>query len=356
MIAILFISCGNERANSPDNVLSIDYRLNSRIRLSEFVNEMTIVPLETSDSCLIGEITKIRLFDNKVYLLDMLSNSVFVYDISGKFVNGLNEAGQGPGEYIRITDLAVNEKGIYVLDISSHKINHYGFDFNFIDEIKIQTVGSSFMMNHTDFWIYNEPTLQANDYQLTQINEKGIAVAGFFPRKTIPARSYYSASSNVFQKNGGTLYFSPRYANEIYEMTNDNTWMPCFQLSFKDKTCSSELNISDEDIEGNEYIFRRNFYLLDRFLAVDYMRNNRRYFSFYDRKTRQIISGKVENDLIPDYDRFFPRWSDNNCLIESVEAEYVQEDFTGLIKAASLSELHPDDNPVLVIYTFKNQE
>jgi hypothetical protein len=62
----------------------------------------------------------------------------------------------------------------------------------------------------------------------------------------------------------------------------------------------------------------------------------------------------VENDIIPGYDRFFPRWSTNNCLIESVDAGYVVEDFPVLIKAGSLTDLQPDDNPVLVLYTFKN--
>jgi hypothetical protein len=201
------------------------------------------------------------------------------------------------------------------------------------------------------FWLYNEPALLKDDYQIIRIDKKGTTLARFFPRNTLSNHSYNFASSNVFQKNGINLYFSPRYDNVIYEMDNDE-WRAEFQYSFNDKTYSNNMNISDEDIEDHNFIFRRNFYILDDYVINDYLISNFRYFSFYNRHTHQIISGSIKNDIIPDYDRFFPQWSNGNLLIESIDTKYVIEDFPELMKTNALKNLCTDDNPVLIFYTF----
>jgi hypothetical protein len=351
LMGFLFLSCIHEKFDSSVDVLTFDYKSKSVIKLSEFIRDITIIPLETSNISIIGNISKVQLFGDKVYILDDLSNSLFMYDTSGKFVDKIDKAGQGPGEYIRILDFIVNENGIYLLDLSSHKINHYGLDLSFVDEIRFQTIGSALMADHTNFWLYNEPTFLAEDYRLTQIDIKGNTAIKLFPRNCLPGHSYSMASSNVFQRNGGSLFFSPRYENAIYEL-NGNECSLRMKLSFKNKTFLEDRDIADEDIYKGEYLFRQNFYILDGYIIVDYLVDNQRYFSFYNKQTHKSISGSVIKDVIPDYDRFFPRWSNDNCLIESVEAEYVINDFTGLSKAASLQDLHPDDNPILVLYTF----
>jgi hypothetical protein len=352
-MVVLAVACKEKNANPvEENILLTDYSSKSKIKLSEFVCDIAVIPLETSDDCLVGETSKVLFFDGKVYILDMRSNAVFVYDLSGKFINKLDRTGQGAGEYIRLTDVAVNENGIYALDISTHKIKHYRFNLDFIEDVKFETPGSNFIPDSRGFWLYNEPTKLHDDCQIARINEKGIILEKFFRRNTLPNLSYNHASSNVFQKNDTALYFSPRYDNVIYEYNGDE-WTPRFRISFKGKTYSDKKNISDEDIDGNDFIFRRNFYMLDNYIVHDYIINNLRYFSFYNKDTRRIVSGSVDNDMIPDYDRFFPRWSDGNILIESIESEYVLEYFPGLMNTGGLKNLHPDDNPVLILYTFK---
>jgi hypothetical protein len=355
MMCTLAISCRREKADTENvTLLLVDCGNKSKIKLSEFVDSIAIIPLETSDSSIIGRISKIQLFDNRIYLLDMLSNAVFSYNISGKFMQELDRTGQGPEEYLRLTDFTVNENGIYVLDISSHKIIRYGFNLDFIEDIKFNTLGSAFLLDSAGFWLYNEPTLRHDDYQLVRINRQGAILARFFLRNTLPHFSYNHVSSNVFQRNGATLYFSPRYDNMFYEMKKDE-WSPEYRLSFSERTWSGKTNIPDEDIESDNYIFRRNFYILDDYIVTDYIIDRMRYFSFYNRLTRQIISGSVDNDLIPDYDRFFPQWSDGNFLIESIDSHYVSEDFPGLRKMDALKNLQPDANPVLILYRLKNE-
>jgi hypothetical protein len=347
------LSCSSESYSKTEGTpLMIDYKSRSEIKLSDFVSDFTVIPLETADDFLVAQIDRVQLFDNKIYVLDMRSSVLFIFDIFGKFINKLDKVGQGPGEYLFLSDFVINKNGIHVLDVSSRKINRYGFDLDFMEKTAFETLGSNLMPDSSGFWLYNEPTFLPDDCQLTRIDDKGRTLASFFPRNTQPNLSYTYASANVFQKNGMNLYFSPRCGNVIYVMSN-REWKPAFRLSFKDKTYVSEMDISDEDIDSDRFIFRRNFHILDDYIVIDYITGNQRYYSFYNKNTRRITSGRVKNDVVPDYERFFPQWSDGNVLIESIEFQLIPEYFPGLMKMEALKHLPPDANPVLILYRQK---
>jgi hypothetical protein len=354
MIFLLAVSCKREISGSQgEHILLVDYSNKAKIKLSEFVSDVSIIRLETTSNSIIGEISKIQFFNDRIYLLDMRSNAVYIFDISGKFIYELNKIGQGPEEYIALTDLQVNKNGIYVLDISTHRIIRYGFDFKFLEAIKFNTLGSGFVPDNTGFWLYNETNMLPDDFQLTRIDNKGSVIAEYFQRNTRPHLSYSYASSNVFQRNNNKLYFSPRWGNEIHE-EGYGEWNPAFQFSFKDKTYTGEMNISDEDIENDDYVFRRNYFILDDYLIIDYKVRDMRLFSFYNKRTHKIVSGSIENDMISaSYNRFFPQFSEGNFLIESIDAHYVFEYFPDLKEIDVLKSLQPDDNPILILYTLK---
>jgi hypothetical protein len=354
MVFILAVSCKRETDHlSGERVLFIDYSNKSKIKLSGFVSNFSIIRLETSNNSIVGEISKIQFFNDRIYILDMRSNAVFVFDVSGKFIYELNRIGQGPEEYIALTDIQVGENGIYVLDISSHRIIRYGFDFKFMEDIKFDFLGSSFVPDSTGFWLYSEANMRHDDYQLIRIDKKGTVTGKYFRRNTRPDYSYTYASSNIFQKNSNRLYFSPRCDNVIYEEGMD-VWNPAFRLSFNGKTWPGKMNISDEDIENDDYIFRRNYFILNDYIVNDYIINSQRYFSFYSKRTGRIVSGSIENDIVSaGYDRFFPQFSEGNLLIESISPYYVFEYFPGLLEIEALKNIQPDDNPVLILYMLK---
>ncbi|MDR1779344.1 MAG: 6-bladed beta-propeller [Tannerella sp.] len=347
----VLLSCKQQGGVMSTLLLTVDYTDGSEVVLSDYVDDVSVVALETDDDCLIGDVSKVQLFNGVIYVLDMRSNTLYAFDSAGGYVNKLYRVGQGPGEYLSLTDFEVTGDGVYVLDISTHKIICHGYDFRLLSEVKFNTLGSSFMMADDGYWLYNEYSGSGDDFQLSY-NKAGELIERHFPRQTEPNKNYYMASSNVFQKSGGTLYFSPRFGNTIYKAEADS-WLPVYELSFADKTYTSEMTISDDDVIENRYIFRRNFYILNSYVVVDYMFNRMRYFVFCDKAAGAVQSGAVHNDLIAGYERFFPRWSSGNSLIESVEAENVINEFPTLITYGALDGYKIDDNPLLVIYKFK---
>ena len=52
-----------------------------------FFKSKKIIPLETNDLALIGQIDRICMAEDTLFVLDQQSNSVIVYDKDGKYIN-----------------------------------------------------------------------------------------------------------------------------------------------------------------------------------------------------------------------------------------------------------------------------
>lgn len=90
-----------------------------------FSDKYTIIPLETSPECLVGEINKIKKF-KKCYYVSSAGKTIFCFNEQGKFIVSLDKIGHGPEEYTRIEDFDVYEINgrteIWVADNKNIKI------------------------------------------------------------------------------------------------------------------------------------------------------------------------------------------------------------------------------------------
>ena len=66
-----------------------------------------IIPLETNESCLIGQIHKIRVFDPYILICDLRIGSLFVFGMDGRFIRQIGSIGQGPGEFAQMGDFTI---------------------------------------------------------------------------------------------------------------------------------------------------------------------------------------------------------------------------------------------------------
>ncbi len=98
------------------SVLKIDIQRPNPV--PDILDKYHYITLETSDESLIGEIKKIVIQNDKLYVLNSQS-TIKVFDDKGKFLSGIDKKGRGPGEYIEISDFQVLGNNIYVLQGST---------------------------------------------------------------------------------------------------------------------------------------------------------------------------------------------------------------------------------------------
>jgi len=165
---IFLFACSCNYYNSNDKIESIFIHLkNESINASTFIKNASIIKLETNDDCLIHSISKINYLNQKIYILDIDNNSLFIFYEDGSLHKILSKVGGGPGEYIQIMDFFIEDNFVYILDFSAQSILKYTDNLEFIAKYKYKSLGSSFVKKDDGFCIYNEYTGQKNDYQFT---------------------------------------------------------------------------------------------------------------------------------------------------------------------------------------------
>jgi hypothetical protein len=356
-VIYLFAACNGKSTNETSIRFQIDYNNLNELKLSKFVENIKVIKLQMDKNHIIGQILKVQIYNDNIYILDQRSNMLFIYDMTGNFVNTLNKIGQGPDEYLRIIDFDVNENGIYIVDFPSHSVKCYDFDLKLINKISFSLFGFNILAKDHSIWLYNEYSVGSTYFRLYQIDNDANILSESFKQEALDREPKYNwTSSNVFQKYRDEYYYSDRYDNTVFQ-NNQNDWNEYIKFSFGDKTFPTDKRIFDYDIYGADFpfILRRNLFITEQYVVIDFMYSKDLYHSFYNRNDKSINSGKMKNDIISDYNRFAPRWSSSDYLIETVEAEYVlNEKLKGLITyEKSLSDLKVDDNPILVLYSLK---
>lgn len=86
--------------------------------------------IKIQDSTLLGNISKICLKNDQVYIADGFS--LFILDKSGNLIKKLNKVGRAQGEYLEISDFAIVGECIVILDGEQKKVLMYSLSGQFI--------------------------------------------------------------------------------------------------------------------------------------------------------------------------------------------------------------------------------
>ncbi len=119
------IECSNHSEKTSSEVETIQINVHKVIKKYD-VTEMldtafSVIPLETNRDCLIGKIDKLEIKNSCIYVTDDMSKSVYVFDMTGKFISKVNAYGKGLGEYLAITASTVTDSTIVIVDNLSYK-------------------------------------------------------------------------------------------------------------------------------------------------------------------------------------------------------------------------------------------
>lgn len=136
LLVVLLSGCANhpKQPDSDVKLLTIDWKHISDAMDYSFMVEDSVlmIPLETTDECLIGEVTKLIYQNDLIYIADNTSQSVFVFDKFGKLKTKIHVVGNGPGEYTEINYFTVHGTDMVVYDINIRKLLFYDASGKFI--------------------------------------------------------------------------------------------------------------------------------------------------------------------------------------------------------------------------------
>lgn len=147
----LLISCQQvkqQSANEEVRTLEMpSQRRDASDTFNDFFRYSHLIPLETNDGCLIRFISKIAFYKEHIYILDALDKGVLAFDMHGHFVRGYKHLGQGPEEYVSLTDFSIQNDTLHLIDCGQGRLLSYTLDDAFISAAPIEKTDAIYLFS-----------------------------------------------------------------------------------------------------------------------------------------------------------------------------------------------------------------
>ncbi len=190
--------------------------------LSEIISDINFIPLSSETP--LPSITQISCFDSVLYLKTQGASKLYRFRLDGTYIDALDKKGQGPGEYMSISDFHVDKAGtIYVNCGTNKRILVYSSELTYKTTIPYpQELGRS-MVRWLDsiFIFFPNEVGEVLKYDWVTTNYRGEIV----DVKTDPyagrIRSYGPSNSFMAYEKDGVIYRYRNWSDTIFGISGN---------------------------------------------------------------------------------------------------------------------------------------
>ena len=410
IVLSLLSSCSNKQAHKQsheENVqqeksfytidLSKDFSGsdNQTLLLSDIVEDVEYVKLETTDDCLLAGTARVFITNDDIYTLNNYSDyKLLRFDRkTGKFISQIGSIGQGPKEMINPCFVFAKDSLVYVTSTSTDKVYVYTNENQFIRSVPFCKDRSSFedgvgqtisVIDHQ--YIVRHPgqlqsqlnynqyiaadVIDMNSNRLFAMRDTSDVYGIMLTLDWDPIRWYYKGNINFYNEPDRTVYavtkdsIIPRY----YFNLGDNKW------PVMDGKLTKEFF---------KYIKFKSFRETEDYLYLYWNQSQKGYFARFNKKTETLDvqeQGKfwgagwhlgvpgLKNDIDGcNRNVDFIRLMDEQSSIVNMISASGKEDYIKVLKESQevkfpekrqqllklLEEMGEEDNQILAIYKLK---
>lgn len=323
--SILLIACckvrKTSRENSPVSVKEIPFTEVEGIFNDTMAKQCNFLILEdTCQASLFADISKLKIKNNQIYILDFSgSKSLHVFDLSGKFLYNVGQAGRAPGEYKKIFDFDVNDSGIHLYDGANRNMLIYNADGQFL------------RMANLPFQAYNFNLLENGDYLFslskTPGGSKVIVTDSLFELK----KEYSEFAENdtedkfcvgTFQETPSGIVYNRAVNDTIFVFGKNGGIEQAYYINFENKRMPEPLRKSYQNIVNERenhdfrYFFSTPVLVHDHIIGNIYAGNKKALVDI-DTKGCKSSMKLLQEGCFNTTDPFIPLFVTDNSLIVS---------------------------------------
>lgn len=221
---VLFNACKQKSlVDTPEAIITVEPSLSVKYKM-DLVVDSRFVQLKSTEDFLVQGVSNLIVEDSLIFILDMMQNTVFMYDLNGNPVNKIHAVGGGPGEYTQLIDDFVDpiEHTINVFDFSTNKVLTYTYDGTFCKEMVpskrhtccvIKQPGTSYYVGEVRYPEVDKILYATKD---TQLIGEAISVEN----RASYAPFLRGLRGNTFSVYKDTVYYLSLYDYSIYSFSN----------------------------------------------------------------------------------------------------------------------------------------
>lgn len=343
------------------------------VKVSNLIKNLSYIKLETTDDCLIGEITDVKFFNGRIYIMDnRISKKVFCFDISGKFISLIGKKGDGPGEMDDPLSFSITKGGIDILD-RQNRIFSYNEQGEYQKMFRLPMMASAIQsLDESKLLIYSndinvEKKLQ---YHLVCWDKKSNTITS----KINYMDCGYTVGDEPFglYQNHNTILYHRIFSDTVFHLIEGKTLKPSFLIDFDGQGIPksflnnpSKLTATFSDDKFN--MLFSPFIETDSFFIFSTGKKYRNSHFYSKKEKKQACFNTISDDLF--YGGFRPLspiTTLNDKMVFIVNLPYLMQKYSKIIsskdtklinqflierslfmKIGSLSK--EDDNPILLL-------
>lgn len=363
LIFLTVCSCSNNSKSKLYEIIAIDTK--QRDAITDFFDEYIIIPLETTEDNIIGNIDKISISDEYMYILDRQQATVLVFDKAGGYIGKIAHRGRASGEYRSITDFTVFRSCVYCLSRINKKIFVYDIDAAFVRSCDLNDWYSSFcVVNDSLMYLFSdENNEQYFNYVLYNYNTQQI-IKQMDPFEN---NQNYSLEYSPFHFTNDKVFVAEQYDETLYLLGDDGKQTFClFDFKPLKKVSSSEKKMPREKL----YDKIRNMEMLHNIKGVDlsdsvltlgysvYCKDVgiRDFVTRINLSTRQNKTIRLNDEVFSEYPFLFNILGFQNswCVSYIPAALAIELDKRYGLHLCDKYKMNESDNPLLVLHKFKS--
>ena len=196
LVLLFLISCSGQ-TKQEDNLFQFNHVVEKDSKLSDLLDSVEFIPLETNDESLLPGLSK--LLGMKDYIYASAEAEILKFDKRGCFVGKLSRLGNGPEDYLSINDYdIVSRNGNEEIWIAHQRgISCYNAkDFSFLEQISLDVP-----VLHFKYVSDNAIVIQTSgEYSFYLCNKEGALRNAYLPND--PANLSHSMMQFVDSDNG----------------------------------------------------------------------------------------------------------------------------------------------------------
>ncbi len=220
------------------------------VKLSEFANNVTIIPFENTPKALLGNLQDIQLTNDYIFVEHSGNDLVTQFSRNGKYIRHIGKLGRGPKEYALCRKFSLDEKNkrIYIQTNWTRKILVYNFDGEYIKTIKYPAVERLYNVWSRDslFISFSDQHTGTDPFLFIEHNEQGDTL------QTIPQHNFWDqnetshsmvgfSGQNSFYRFQNKLHMKGWYNDTVYSYNETNSIVPKYFIDLKNHKIPDDL-------------------------------------------------------------------------------------------------------------------
>lgn len=342
--------------------------------IDKFADSVTFIPLQTTDSLLIGNIEKLLVWNGNFYIWDRITASVFCFDENGKIKFRINNKGNGPNEYPIIENISVNQENgnVYIYSGPAHAIYKYNTQGEFVEKLICDCISIDFAVAAQDTLLcytgkfpnmYLYQSTFPKQYRFTVLHKGEVQKRGL--ESTFQEEwTRLVISPNHFRFYGDTLLLGENINNRIYTITSDNELKPRYRVVFT--TNANEFSFDQQAADINyfnsgAYLSLYRFSETASFIFLDYIYKGFLCQSIFNKTNNNLynigvmwISKERQMSLPIGVNAVDAKRNIIYQVMESSQIKQLTRKSTQQIKQQT-DKIDETDNPVIIKYILKDE-